>query len=129
MTREPLRFSKRVRWTFAALLSITVIGAIVLSPFITRVDASLRQRPVPLRHAFGTIGDDLGSWSRAVGRDGQPRPDMVFRENPFKYMSVLDRVLGHHYVRPGPPRTPTAPVEAPVPTPQCCPLTYRPGNT
>ena len=69
MTRERLRFSKRVRWAYVALLSITVIGVIV--PIITRVDASLRQGPVPLRHAFGTIGDDLGSWSRAVGHDGQ----------------------------------------------------------
>ena len=94
MNHEPLRFSKRVRWTFAALLSITVIGVIV--PIITRVDASLRQGPVPLRHAFGTIGDDLGSWSRAVGHDGQPRPDCIFGVEMIEALGTdlyLDRFL------------------------------------
>ena len=96
MNREPLRFSKRVRWPYVALLSITLIGAIVLLSFITRVDASLRQGPVPLRHAFGTIGDDLGSWSRAVGHDGQPRPDAIFGFEMIEALGTdlyLDRLL------------------------------------
>ena len=96
MTSERHRFSKRVRWTFAALLSITVIGGIVLPSFITRMGANPRKGPVPLRHAFNTIGDDLGSWSRAVGRDGKPMPDSVFGMETIEALGTdlyLDRLL------------------------------------
>lgn len=78
MKRHRIRFRRRVRWAYVALISITVIGAIVLPTITTRVDASLRKGPVPIRHAFGTIRDDMGSWSRAVDWDGKPRPDAIY---------------------------------------------------
>ncbi|MCP4833739.1 MAG: hypothetical protein GY895_03150, partial [Phycisphaera sp.] len=78
MKRHRLRFRGRVPWAYVAPVSITVIGAIVLPTIISRVKAGPRQEPAPLRHAFGTIADDLGSWSRAVGRDGKPRPDAFY---------------------------------------------------
>jgi len=63
---------------FVALLSMLVITAFAVR-HVTRGNALLEQ-VVPLRHAFGTIGDDLGSWNRAVGRDGKPTPDVVHSE-------------------------------------------------
>ena len=77
MKGHRLRFRRRARWAHVALISTTVIGGIVLPTITTRAAASLRHEPLPLRHAFGTIGDDLGSWSRAIGRDGKPGPDSI----------------------------------------------------
>ncbi|MCP4834669.1 MAG: hypothetical protein GY895_07865 [Phycisphaera sp.] len=98
MNRNRLRFRflSGVRRAYVALISSTVIAAVILT-VNTRVVAGVPEALVPLRHTFGTICDDLGSWSRVVGQDGKPRPDAVFKTTTTEALGTdlyLDRSLG-----------------------------------
>ena len=86
MNQDRLRFRWRAPLALVALLSMLVIISFAVrhviggNAFVVEVKEQLESGGVPLRHAFGTIGDDLGSWSRAVGHDGQPMSDMVYSQ-------------------------------------------------
>ena len=102
MNQDRLRFRWRAPLALVALLSMLVIISFAVrhviggNAFVVEVKEQLESGGAPLRHAFGTIGDDLGSWSRAVGHDGKPRPDAVFREQTIEALGTdlyLDRLL------------------------------------
>ena len=93
-----LRFRSNVRSAYTAILSILVIGAFTIPIAISQLEIYLRKESVPLRRTLNTIDDDLGPWDRAIGKDGEPKPDSIFGMEMIEGLGTdlyLDRLLAN----------------------------------